>query len=308
MPSPPRTGGARRSRAAQPPRVGRRRAARGAARPRPRHAGHRRRRAGGPARGRQRAAAVHLVARPGLATVDEPARRRRRRAQPPVAHRRGPALGRPRGIPAVRDGRAAVQDDGSQLVALALARAEVARRPGALARPVRGPGRKAGVLGGLAVERGADLTAIEVSPHRADLVRSTLARAHPARPRPGAHRRGAHRRRPRGRRGRAGGLRQGPRRRALHRARAPCAGGPRRAGGASRPTSPASRRCSARCSRRPWMPVAPGGVVAYATCSPHVAETRFVVSDVVKKRADVEVVDARPLFTDAAGRAARRAG
>ena len=47
--------------------------------------------------------------------------------------------------------------------------------------------------------------------------------------------------------------------------------------------------------------VAPGGVVAYATCSPHVAETRFVVGDVVKRRDDVEVVDARPLFTDAGG-------
>ena len=47
--------------------------------------------------------------------------------------------------------------------------------------------------------------------------------------------------------------------------------------------------------------VAPGGVVAYATCSPHVAETRFVVSDVLKRHPDVEVVDARPLFTDAAG-------
>jgi 16S rRNA (cytosine967-C5)-methyltransferase len=47
--------------------------------------------------------------------------------------------------------------------------------------------------------------------------------------------------------------------------------------------------------------VAPGGVVAYATCSPHVAETRFVVSDVLKKHPDVEVVDARPLFTDASG-------
>jgi 16S rRNA (cytosine967-C5)-methyltransferase len=33
-----------------------------------------------------------------------------------------------------------------------------------------------------------------------------------------------------------------------------------------------------------------------------VAETRFVVSDVLKKRHDVEVVDARPLFTDAVGR------
>ena len=48
--------------------------------------------------------------------------------------------------------------------------------------------------------------------------------------------------------------------------------------------------------------VVPGGVVAYATCSPHVAETRFVVSDVLKRRHDVEVVDARPLFTDAVGR------
>ena len=42
--------------------------------------------------------------------------------------------------------------------------------------------------------------------------------------------------------------------------------------------------------------VAPGGVVGYATCSPHLAETRFVVADVLKKRSDIEVVDARPLF------------
>ncbi|MGL5851280.1 MAG: rRNA small subunit methyltransferase B, partial [Phycicoccus sp.] len=33
----------------------------------------------------------------------------------------------------------------------------------------------------------------------------------------------------------------------------------------------------------------------------HVAETRFVVSDVLKRRDDVEVVDARPLLADAAG-------
>jgi 16S rRNA (cytosine967-C5)-methyltransferase len=42
----------------------------------------------------------------------------------------------------------------------------------------------------------------------------------------------------------------------------------------------------------------PGGVIGYATCSPHLAETRFVVSDVVKKRRDVEIVDARDLFRD----------
>ena len=42
----------------------------------------------------------------------------------------------------------------------------------------------------------------------------------------------------------------------------------------------------------------PGGVVAYATCSPHLGETRFVVSDVVKRRPDVELVDAAGLVVD----------
>ena len=37
----------------------------------------------------------------------------------------------------------------------------------------------------------------------------------------------------------------------------------------------------------------PGGVIAYATCSPHLSETTFVVSDVLKKRDDVEQLDAR---------------
>ncbi len=43
------------------------------------------------------------------------------------------------------------------------------------------------------------------------------------------------------------------------------------------------------------------GSIGYATCSPHLNETRFVVTDILKRRDDVEVVDARPLFVDAAG-------
>ena len=43
-------------------------------------------------------------------------------------------------------------------------------------------------------------------------------------------------------------------------------------------------------------------MVGYATCSPHLSETRFVVADVVKKRSDVEIVDARGLFVDREGR------
>ncbi|NJP68574.1 hypothetical protein HCJ92_20320, partial [Streptomyces sp. ventii] len=45
--------------------------------------------------------------------------------------------------------------------------------------------------------------------------------------------------------------------------------------------------------------VRPGGVVAYATCSPHPAETRAVVQDVLRAtRAETpaEPVDARPLM------------
>ncbi|TDD54222.1 rRNA cytosine-C5-methyltransferase [Nonomuraea terrae] len=39
--------------------------------------------------------------------------------------------------------------------------------------------------------------------------------------------------------------------------------------------------------------VRPGGVVAYVTCSPHLAETRVVIGDVLARRNDVEQLDAR---------------
>ena len=41
-----------------------------------------------------------------------------------------------------------------------------------------------------------------------------------------------------------------------------------------------------------------GGVIAYVTCSPHVAETRDVVRDVVAARGDVTVLDAPALLTE----------
>ena len=46
---------------------------------------------------------------------------------------------------------------------------------------------------------------------------------------------------------------------------------------------------------------APGGVIAYATCSPHLAETAFVVGDVTKRRSDVELLDARDFVCDSSG-------
>ena len=42
--------------------------------------------------------------------------------------------------------------------------------------------------------------------------------------------------------------------------------------------------------------VRPGGLVAYVTCSPHLAETRAVVGDAVRARAGVAQIDARPFL------------
>jgi 16S rRNA (cytosine967-C5)-methyltransferase len=46
--------------------------------------------------------------------------------------------------------------------------------------------------------------------------------------------------------------------------------------------------------------VRPGGVVAYVTCSPHLAETEFVVSDALRGRGDVTQEDARTLLPELA--------
>lgn len=243
------------------------------------------------------AARVTLAARPGLASVEELLAAG---GEPGTLARTAVVLGEgdPGGIPAVREGRAAVQDEGSQLVALALAAAEVARPDGSGSEEwldlCAGPGGKAGLLAGLALLRGAGLVANEVSEHRAELVRHTLG---PAIADGGdgqiAVRVGDGRE--------VGADEPASYDRVL--IDAPCTGL-----GALR------RRPEARWRRLPADVVAlaslqrellasgidatrPGGVIAYVTCSPHLNETRFVVEDVVKRRDDVEVVDSRDLFT-----------
>ena len=42
--------------------------------------------------------------------------------------------------------------------------------------------------------------------------------------------------------------------------------------------------------------VRPGGVIVYATCSPHLAETRGVVRAGLGRHPDLEQLDARALF------------
>jgi 16S rRNA (cytosine967-C5)-methyltransferase len=206
--------------------------------------------------------------------------------------------GNPAQIGAVAQGRAAVQDEASQLAALALVRAGADGAEGSpLARPslwldiCAGPGGKARLLAGLAGAAGARLLASDVRPHRARLARAALAGAPgpgvvvadgttPAW-RPGAFARvladvpcsglGALRRRPEGRwrRSPEGVAALGPLQRGLLAAALNSA--------------------------------APGGVVAYVTCSPHVAETRDVVADVLAGRDDVRVLDAPAMLPEVPG-------
>ena len=50
--------------------------------------------------------------------------------------------------------------------------------------------------------------------------------------------------------------------------------------------------------------VRPGGVVAYVTCSPHLAETRDVVTAVAQARDDVTILDAPAVLAEVPGCAA----
>ncbi|MFG2698435.1 RsmB/NOP family class I SAM-dependent RNA methyltransferase [Kitasatospora sp. NPDC048407] len=232
---------------------------------------------------------VTLVARPGRSDVAE-----LREALPeaedgrwsPYALRLAEG-GDPAGLDAVRENRAGVQDEGSQLVALALANAPVDGPDRLWLDGCAGPGGKAALLGAIAASRGAALVASEKQPHRARLV----ARALNGNPGPYAVITAD---------GTQGAWQEGAFDRVL--VDVPCSGL-----GALR------RRPEARWRRRPediagFGPLQRellrnaldaarvGGVVGYATCSPHLAETRAVVDDVLRGREDVEWVDARPLL------------
>ncbi|MFJ5831051.1 RsmB/NOP family class I SAM-dependent RNA methyltransferase [Streptomyces sp. NPDC093089] len=231
---------------------------------------------------------VTLVARPGRVTTEELSA-----ATETLPGRWSPyALrmvegGEPGAIEAVKEGRAGVQDEGSQLVAVALANAPVEGSDTRWLDGCAGPGGKAALLAALASERGAALLASEKQPHRARLVERALAGN------PGPYQVIA-----------ADGTRPPWRPGSFDRVLmdVPCSGL-----GALR------RRPEARWRRRPedldgFAPlqralltealsaVRVGGVVGYATCSPHLAETRVVVDDVLKKIGGAELIDARPLL------------
>jgi 16S rRNA (cytosine967-C5)-methyltransferase len=223
---------------------------------------------------------VTLVARPGRSTRDELP------GEPTPYSPYGVLLegGDPRSVPAVAEGRAGVQDEGSQLVAMALAGAPLEGRDELWLDLCAGPGGKTALLAAIGAASGARVTAVEPTPHRAEFVeRNTVGldvevlRVD----------------------GRDSGLPAASFDRVL--VDAPCTGL-----GALR------RRPEARWRRQPGDVSAlaklqrellasaialtrPGGVVLYATCSPHLAETVGVVADAVRRQ-PVRAIDARPLF------------
>jgi 16S rRNA (cytosine967-C5)-methyltransferase len=202
--------------------------------------------------------------------------------------------------PFVADGRAAVQDEASQLAALALARARLAAPDGPPGRDgiwldlCAGPGGKARLLAGLGAERDARLVASDIHPHRAGRVQAALRDALP-----GDH----------GAVVVADGLRVPWRPGTFDRALAdvPCSnlGSLRRRPEARWRKTPADVQDLTRLQRglldAAIESVRPGGVVAYVTCSPHVAETREVVTAVADRRADVAILDAPAVLAEVPG-------
>lgn len=221
---------------------------------------------------------THLVAWPGRVDRDELAAATGGTPGPYSPYAVRLPGGDPAGVSAIRERRAGVQDEGSQLCALAIANAPISGRDERWLDLCAGPGGKTALLAALAAERGAAVTANELHPHRADLIaRATSAwdvdiQVGDARTMPPV---------------------QGGYDRVL--LDAPCSGL-----GALR------RRPESRWRRRPedvtelvalqrellaaaLRLVRPGGVVAYVTCSPHRAETAQVV-------AGHALLDARPVF------------
>lgn len=228
---------------------------------------------------------VTLVALPGLAEPGVPPRPYARTAF-------GSPGGDPHTIIRASGGTVRVQDEGSQLVALALAAAKPIAPGEQWLDLCAGPGGKTALLAAIARQHDVTLEANEVIPTRAGLVRSALKAV------PGevvVHEQD-------GRELTAAN----PGRFDRILVDAPCTGL-----GALR------RRPEARWRKSPsdvaelavlqaqllsgaLDAVAPGGIVTYVTCSPHLAETSGIVAEALRTRNDITELDAAAVMSTVA--------
>ncbi|WP_020672688.1 RsmB/NOP family class I SAM-dependent RNA methyltransferase [Amycolatopsis nigrescens] len=228
---------------------------------------------------------VHLVARPGEISADELAAITGGEVAPysPYGVHLPSGTGDLTDSEPIKERLAAVQDEGSQLCAIAATEAPIEGTDERWLDLCAGPGGKAALLGALAAMSGATVDAVEKAPHRARLVEKATAglpvTVHVAD-------------------GRESGLDGGYDRVLVD---APCSGL-----GALR------RRPEARWRRQPadvadltklqsqllvaaFELVRPGGVLTYVVCSPHLAETEGVLSEAAR-RAGADTLDAREFF------------
>ncbi|MRX44966.1 RsmB/NOP family class I SAM-dependent RNA methyltransferase [Agromyces kandeliae] len=205
---------------------------------------------------------VNLVALPGL--VDDAASLGERDRYSPV----GLTADAPFALVAAHEGRVRVQDEGSQIAALALSRVDPVRPGERWLDLCSGPGGKTALLAAEALAGGASLVANEVVPARAELVRRAVAPVPLEVPVVVGD-------------GReidppASGADRGYDRILLD---APCTGlGALRRRPEARwrksPTDVAElTRLQGELADAAFAALAPGGVLAYVTCSPHTAET-----------------------------------
>lgn len=241
---------------------------------------------------------VHLVALPGLADLSGALEQGAIPSPlvPGAAVSGGGDLHR---LADVQDGTVRVQDSGSQLVARSMVAAEPVQSGERWLDLCAGPGGKAALLAAEAARHGAHLLANEVAEHRAGLVRQALEtvpeQAWSIRVGDGREITAEDAQNSTGQTGFDRIL-----------VDAPCTGL-----GALR------RRPESRWRRTPQDlaeltvlqtqllataadALKPGGLLVYATCSPHAAETAVAVDDLLRTRTDLTLVDAGPAARAAA--------
>ena len=228
---------------------------------------------------------VHLAARPGVLTAADLAEAvggEVGRYSPYAVYLSGGDPGR---LAALRDGQALVQDEGSQLVGRALTMAPlIGPDTGRWLDLCSGPGGKTALIAAIAAQQGASVTAVEPNPRRAELVEHNTRGLQVEVLRIDGRETDSP----------AGGFD-----RVL--VDAPCTGlgALRRRPEARWRRTPADVPALAKLQRELLAAAIrltrPGGVVLYATCSPHLAETVGVVSDALRRH-PVTALDTRPLF------------
>ena len=191
--------------------------------------------------------------------------------------------GDPNNLVAFREGRIRVQDQGSQLAAMSLVEAMPIKKQEEWLDLCAGPGGKAALLAAVARVNGAKLTCNEVAPHRAKLVRQALSAVDnqiKVTVEDG--------------RGYANNHRSQFDRILLD---APCTG----LGALRRRPESRWRKKQADVAeltqlqeellQSAWDCLKPGGVLAYVTCSPHLAETNAIVDWAKRKLIGLELLD-----------------